>query len=128
MFLSGVGHFFEAAYDSTVSEVSSIASGAEDMFEGALGLGEDTVSTVYNDGRSVVKWAGDRVVPAQDLVDHTVGSTVQIVDHAEEHLGHWGEKIIDDTASTISTPMMLLAGGLGIAAVMMGRNSSLTVR
>ena len=112
---SDVGDAFSDAGSYVMEEAGSIVDGVESQFDGYVQTGEDAIGTVYNDGKGVVVWAGDRVEQAQGLAEHTV-----------DELGSCGKTAIEEGTGVISTPLLLLAGGLGLALVFAGRNTSLS--
>ena len=127
MFLSGVADFFVDAGEAVVEQVSSLAAGIEHTFEDAIDTTGDALNTVYEDGKGIVVWAGDRFEQAEDLAVSTVNSGTRLAENVVNEVGILGEKAIDDSTSLISTPATLLFGGLGLALVFAGRNTSASV-
>ena len=120
------GDAFSAAGGAVIEQVSSIAAGAGDLFSDAIDTTGDVVNEIYSDGKGIVIWAGDRFEQAEDLAVSTVNSGTRIAENITDELGVLGESAISSATSVVSMPLLLLGGGLGLAMVFAGKNSSVS--
>ncbi len=138
MFLSGALDWLEEAGESVVHAATGIIAGAEHLIEGGVGAvhGDvvSAVSAVHDDLRDVVHWGGAQAEKGEDLFASVVDSAEDVVSRGVQEMGAVAEKVVDDTSGLannlvgtagdlLSTPLMLVGGGVLAFLLMSGRNS-----
>lgn len=103
------------------SFLSKLGDGISNIFHSVVGA----ISGGYHDAKDIVSGVGSGI---SHQLDNVSGQLNHIIDGAEKTAGNvlkTGENIIthteDKVGSIISTPLMLIAGGLGLFLVMNGK-------